>query len=43
MNNVEISIVEIAESAYKAHLLNTNTQTEFNFAFKFTDKQELQK
>ena len=42
MNNVEISIVEIAESAYKAHLLKTNTQTEFNFSFEFTDKQELQ-
>ena len=42
MNNVEISIVEIAESAYKAHLLNTNAQTDFNFSFEFTDKQKLQ-
>ena len=42
MNNAEISIVEIAKSTYKVHLLNTNAHNEFNFIFDFAEQQELQ-
>ena len=42
MNNLEISIVEITKSTYKAHLQGTDVQHEFNFTFDLARQQELQ-